>query len=112
MPTYDYGCENHHDFEHRCNVSARPETIPCPVEGCGKLAKQIILGTPYVWKDTYVFDYPGSKRLKAGFVHSHGDPGVKKVSVGAGGALNPSTKSLHPLADRVQPDRVKREKTQ
>lgn len=106
MPTYDYGCEDKHDFEVRCSISARPATTPCPHPGCTKLAKQIILTAPHTWLGLYILDYPGSKALKAGYVMSHGDHGVKKVSSGYGGSLNPSTRDLHPLAEAVQPERL------
>lgn len=103
MPTYDYSCgDESHDFEHFCSISAKPATLPCPT--CQKDAKSIIKSVPHVWKGLYILDYPGSKALKAGYVHSHGDPGVQKVSSGFGGSLNPSTRDLHPLAKAAQPE--------
>lgn len=106
MPTYDYQCENNHVHEHFCTISAKPETRPCP--DCGLDAKAVILTAPHQWKGLYVLDFPGSKALKAGYVHSHGDPGVSRVSVGPGGQLNPKSAPLHPLAHRVIPDPPKR----
>lgn len=67
-----------------------------------------ITAAPHTWKNIYILDYPGSKALKAGYVHTHGDPGVSKVSIGPGGALNPKSAALHPLANRVVPDPPKR----
>lgn len=114
MPTYEFRCPEGHDTEHFCSISAKPERLACPhvsAEGgepCGQPAKQVFLTAPEYWipgvnKQT-VMDYPGSKRLKAGYVHGYVDPGVKKVSVGAGGALNPSTAPVHPLAGQVRPE--------
>ena len=103
MPTYEFMCPDAHVHEIFCSISSKPATPPCPV--CGKDSKQAFLTAPHVWKGLYVLDYPGSKALKAGFIHSHGDPGVSKVSVGAGGALNPKTQDLHPIAHNVFPDR-------
>lgn len=105
MPTYDYMCSNDHHIEHFCSISAKPATLPCPE--CGQDMRSVILTSPHVWKNIYILDYPDSKRLKAGYVHSHGDPGVKKVSSGYGGALNPKSAPLHPIADRVIPERPK-----
>lgn len=106
MPTYDFKCSRDHVLEHFCSISAKPDTLPCPE--CGEPMRQVFLSAPHQWKNLYVLDYPGSKALKAGFVHSHGDPGVRRVSVGAGGALNPKTSPLHPLARNVIPDPPKR----
>ena len=103
MPTYDYKCPNDHLHEIFCSVSARPDKPACPE--CGGVTRQVILTAPHVWKNLYVLDYPGSKALKAGYIHSHGDPGVSKVSSGAGGMLNPKTKELHPIAHNVIPER-------
>jgi len=106
MPTYDYACKNNHSIEHFCSISARPETIPCP--SCAEPMQQVIISAPHQWKGLYVLDYPGSKALKAGYVHSHGDMSVRNVSVGFGGSLNPKTAPLHPLAKSVIPDPPKR----
>jgi hypothetical protein len=89
----------------RCNEDFSPV-----VEPCGLAAKQVFLTAPDLWitgdsgNRKTVLDTPGAKAHKAGYVHSHGDIGVQKVSVGAGGALNPRTHREHPLAARVQPD--------
>jgi putative FmdB family regulatory protein len=106
MPTYDFMCAQGHAHEIFCSISARPEISPCPE--CGAESRQAFLSAPHVWKGLYVLDYPGSKALKAGYVHSHVDPGVSKVSVGAGGALNPKSKPIHPIANNVIPDPPKR----
>ena len=102
MPTYDFQCENAHITELFCSISSKPDTRPCPE--CGAPSKQVFTTAPHVWKNILVLDYPGSKALKAGYVHTHGDPGASKVSIGAAGALNPKTKELHPLAHSVMPE--------
>lgn len=113
MPTYSFQCPEGHIFDLFSSISAKPDAPPCEhtpegVEGataCGLPAKQVFTSMPSI-NDTNVMilDYPGSKRLKAGYVHAYVDPGVKKVSVGAGGALNPSTSPRHPLAQQVRPE--------
>lgn len=128
MPFYDFRCECGHEFEYLVSISNKPKSVICPVSRetppgacetdytltpqenpCGQEAKPFLLAMPFI-NDTSVriLDYPGSKRLKAGYVHSHVDPGVKKVSVGAGGILNPRTSDLHPAASWVQPEWKKR----
>lgn len=111
MPTYEYGCPNSpdHDFEHFCSMSDKPATLPCPT--CGAEAKSIVKTAPTVWGGVGVLDYPGSKKFKAGYVHSHGDKPAEKVSMGFGGMINPSTTALHPLANRVVPDPPKKNQT-
>lgn len=128
MPTYEYSCPSGHNFEIFCSISSKPEAPPCPevlcyeqleptdiaqpVEPrvCGLPAKQVFLTPPDLWitgdcgNRKTVLDTPGSKANKAGYVHTHGNIGVQKVSVGAGGALNPRTHREHPLAERVRPD--------
>lgn len=109
MPNYDYKCEAGHVFEHRCSIADKPVTLPCPTQGeegpCGLPAKFIITQMSSI-NDTEVMilDYPGSRRLKAGYVHAYVDPGVKKVSSGPGGMLNPRTNATHPAAQWVQPE--------
>lgn len=130
MPIYEYMCPEGHQFEIRCSVSARPEAPPCPWAvtrpighgndgdscedsteeeiNCLLPAKQVFITPPITWipgvDHTTVLDYPGSKSQKAGHVHSHGFKYATKVSVGAGGALNPRTSAEMPLASRVIPD--------
>lgn len=107
MPTYDYQCPKGHRFERFCSISAKEATPspPCTVEGCAEPSSQILVSMPALNNtELYILDYPGSKRLKAGYVHSHVDPGPTRVSSGAGGCLNPSTKPLHPMAEGVRPD--------
>lgn len=103
VPNYDFKCANDHLTEKRFTVSAKPDTIECPE--CGEEARTVILGAPYTWTNTFILDYPGSKALKAGYVHSHGDHGVEKLSVGYGGALNPRHKREAPSwIKNIQPE--------
>lgn len=95
-------------FSHGYDAAATCERCPEEPEPCELPAKQVFRTPAQAWipgvnKET-VFDYPGSKVHKAGYVHGYVDPGVKKVSAGAGGVLNPSTRDRHPLAKVVQPD--------
>mgnify|MGYP000420273367 CR=1 FL=1 len=105
MPVWTYECTAGHGFDRRDSIARREETpiIPCPE--CGADAKLVINWLPRVNNtDVVILDYPGSKALKAGYVHSHGPKNATKVSVGAAGALNPSPRPLHPLATAVSPD--------
>lgn len=77
---------------------------------CGKPTTQVFLSAPSI-NDTNVMimsyktsDGQSSRRFMAGHIHTYVDPGVKKVSVGAGGALNPPTKERHPAAQWVKPE--------
>ena len=40
-----------------------------------------------------ILSYTGSKRFKAGFVHSHGDMRATRVQAGRGGAQGPKEKA-------------------
>lgn len=113
MPVYDFECENGHLFEVRCSIANRTDEHRCDVEDCDALGRQVLLQAPMLNDpNVRILDYPGSKKFKAGYVHSHGDRAVSKVSVGAGGALNPSTKAVDPLVQHVRPDPVRfRKKT-
>ena len=103
LPAVDVSCT---DSEHEQPCSCQcPKTEKAP---CGAEATQVFRTAPPIWipgvTHNTVLDYPGSKAHKAGFQMSHGNIGVKKVSVGAGGALNPRTHREHPLASAVIPD--------
>ncbi len=108
MPVYDFGCSagDEHLFEHRCSIADKPASIPCPVEGCELQATQKHIGVPAM-PTTIIVDYPGSKRLKAGYVHSHGPKAATKTQFGYGGAVSPERKHLNPVADNVIPEAVK-----
>lgn len=104
MPTYDFKCPQGHLFECFRSISAH-EADPhphCPHEGCGLPGSRVLISMPYINNtEVMILDYPGSKRLKAGYVGDYVDPGVKKVSVGYGGVLNPRTAPYDPIADAI-----------
>lgn len=119
MPTYEFECPEGHQFEIFCSISSKPEHPPCSVvvekafcspctEECGKAAKQVFRTPPTTWivgeGHKTVLDYPGSKGLKAGYVHSHGFKHATKVSSGAGGVINPRTSAEHPVVNNIIPD--------
>lgn len=134
MPTFEFACPEGHTFEIYCSISSKPEAPPCPValffersepvevtcddetvtmtpvqpHVCGLPARQVFLTPPTTWipgvDHKTVLDYPGSKGLKAGHVHSHGFKHATKMSVGAGGVINPRTSPENPIVDRVIPD--------
>lgn len=85
MPMYDFQCANGHQFEDICGVNDLPA---CPE--CGG-------STEKVWNHVapvltaIIPDYPGSKRLKAGYQHTnHADHSATKVQSGYGGMCNPT----------------------
>lgn len=99
MPIYDFHCESGHDFERLLTISNRDEAQPCPI--CNGPSKRVYIGFPSM-PTTIVIDYPGSKKLKAGYVHSHGDKTATKVQSGFGGMVGGGApKDIHPLAKNV-----------
>ena len=86
MPIYDYRCPSGHIHEHRCRIADRPAELPCP--DCGASSKQAIIAAPAL-PTTIVVDYPGSKKHKAGYRHTHGDykGTAGKIQVGYGGKI-------------------------
>lgn len=105
MPTWTYECEQGHGFDRRDSIATREATpiIPCPT--CQSPAKMVLAWAPRVNNtEVVILDYPGSKALKAGYVHSHGPKNATKVMSGPAGMLNPSTRPLHPVSSTVQPD--------
>lgn len=85
MPMYDFQCPKGHQFEE---ISAVNEVVCCPE--CGETAEK-------VWRKSapvltaIVPDYPGSKRFKAGYQHTHhADQSATRVQSGYGGMCNPS----------------------
>ncbi len=96
MPTYDYGCKNGHDFEVRCSIADRPQELSCPT--CGGSSHQVILQAPKLFT-TIVPDYPGSKKLKAGYTLSHADKNATKTLSGPYGMVQ--KKEIDPNAPRI-----------
>jgi putative FmdB family regulatory protein len=110
VPVYDYACpKGCEDYEVRCSIADRALPHPCPL--CGEHGKQVILTVPAMPK-VIVVDYPGSKKHKAGFVHSHGDKSATKTQVGFGGAVNRSHKPVDPIAALAQPEPLRFRKRQ
>jgi predicted nucleic acid-binding Zn ribbon protein len=86
MPVYDYLCPNDHAHEHSCKIVERVDTRECPE--CGEIAK-FQFGAPAIVTHIVV-DYPGSKKHKAGYQHTHGDRRGTKIQTGYGGKITPS----------------------
>ena len=116
MPTYEFECEEGHQFEIFCSISSKPENPSCPAEFedgtiCGKTSRQVILSAPFINNsELRILDYPGSKRLKAGYVHSHGPKMATKTQVGYGGKVEPVRRHLDPIADWAQPEALRHRK--
>jgi hypothetical protein len=67
-------------------VSSDCKSIKCPK--CSKSMLRYWKKSPVTFT-VIVPDYPGSKKHKAGYVHSHGDRSATKVQSGYGGCVNP-----------------------
>lgn len=107
MPNYDFQCPHDHVFEVRCNISERTAPRECPE--CHELSTLVILAAPHLNDGTkVVLDYPGSKRLKAGYSHSHGPKAASRFQIGAGGAVSPEKKHRSVLADNVIPESLRK----
>ena len=84
MPLYDFECpQGHADYEVRCSIAAK-DAVPHPCPECGAGGHVVILTAPAM-PTTIVLDYPGSKKHKAGYAHTHADRPGTKIQVGAGG---------------------------
>ena len=86
MPNYDYRCPTGHVHEVRCRIADKPEEAPCPE--CGAGSRHVFLVAPAM-PTLIVVDYPGSKKHKAGYSHSHADKAGTKIQVGYGGKITP-----------------------
>ena len=100
MPVYDFSCENDHIIEVRCSIADREKERIC--EECGLPIHQIHLTFPAM-PTTIIVDYPGSKKHKAGYVHSHGDHMATKTQFGYGGGQAPK-EVTNPFAKGAMPD--------
>jgi putative FmdB family regulatory protein len=92
MPTYDYRCEQGHDHEHFCKIAERTDSRECPE--CGGAAKFMISAPAVI--SHIVVDYPGSKKHKAGYQHTHGDRRGTKIQTGYGGKITASDEPKAP----------------
>ncbi len=85
MPLYDFECECGHTCEDLVKCG---EVISCMK--CG-------IDMTLVWKEApkqfevIIPTYPGSKKIKAGYVHTHADRPATKVSSGPSGCMSPKT---------------------
>ena len=90
MPMHDFECPKcGNEVEEIVKVDEDGklvEKLRC--DACGE-AMEIIFKKAPVMFSTIVPDYPGSKKIKAGYVHTHGDKSATKVQSGAGGCVNP-----------------------
>lgn len=88
---YDYRCPEGHTTTTLRYYRDHLDPVPC--ETCGAAATYV-LSAPWL-NDTNVMilSYTGSKKLKAGYVHSHGDMRATRVQAGPGGAQGPKEKA-------------------
>lgn len=76
-----------HDFQCGSCACVFEEMVPvgmhrCPCPKCGAEGEKVYVKMPPTLTE-FVPDYPGSKRLKAGYVHTHGDrPATRIQSTG------------------------------
>jgi hypothetical protein len=81
MPMHDYKCDTCDKVFEEC-VPLDPVTGKCPpvlpCKYCTGVARIIYLSAPKIF-GTIVPDYPGAKKQKAGYVHTHGDRPATKV---------------------------------
>jgi putative FmdB family regulatory protein len=75
MPLYDYHCNS---CGHQEETIAPSGTRVVACEKCGAVSERVFLSAPI--QMTHVIpSYPGCKRVKAGYVHTHGDRPRTKV---------------------------------
>lgn len=98
MATYDYECEQKHVFEIKCRISEHQSELQCPI--CGSNAKQIIIEAPVLLTEI-IPSYPGCKKNKAGYQHSHGDFSGTKVMSGPGGMINPKNQDKKEYGKKI-----------
>jgi hypothetical protein len=105
MANYDFQCKNEHIFEITCTIAERNNSFFCPE--CQEPGKRVFLSFPMVNDpNNMILEYPGSKKLKAGYVHSHGDRPAEKTSSGWGGIIQGGNKKHHdPIANGVVIDK-------
>jgi hypothetical protein len=108
MPVYDFECPDEHLYEVRCTYEDR-QTKAHPCDACGKIGRSVLINAPRLNDpNKCVLSYPGSQRLKAGYVHSHGDKPATKIQAGYGGVLQENNRRHHhPIANNVIPETKK-----
>ena len=87
MPMYDFVCACGTETEEIIDLD-ECSTMKCPA--CSKTMQRIWKKSPAL-PTTIIIAYPGSKRLKAGYVHTHGDRPATKLQSGPGGMARPAT---------------------
>lgn len=86
MPMYNFHCEKCGEvFEDL--VPSTVHDSECPT--CHAPAMRTWVGQAPSLLNTIILDYPGSKKHKAGYVHSHGDRPATKIQSGYGGSQGP-----------------------
>ncbi len=84
MPMHDFECPKcGQELEE---LVKQDEVLRC--SACGVKMKMVFKEAPKLFS-TIVPDYPGAKKIKAGYVHTHADRPATKVQSGAGGCVNP-----------------------
>jgi len=86
MPMYNFECV---DCKHIMEDLVPSDTDAIVCEKCSGDAIRIWAGTAPNLVNTIILDYPGSKKHKAGYVHSHGDRPATKIQSGYGGSQGP-----------------------
>ena len=80
MPMYDFECEKCHEKYE--DIVKEGEASSCAK--CSHANWKHLMPATKTFT-TIIPDYPGAKKHKAGYVHSHGDKPATKIQVGASG---------------------------
>lgn len=84
MPMHDFECPN---CGAECEeIVTLTEVLKCTT--CDSTMKKVFKKAPVTF-GTIIADYPGAKKIKAGYVHTHADRPATKVQSGYGGCGNP-----------------------
>lgn len=101
MPLYDFMCPEEHVFEVRCSIAAKEAGLHrCPE--CGEPGRRVILQAPLLCT-TIVPMHTTSKKVSAGYVHSHGDKSATKVMSGPYGMVQPKVADSK-VSESYRPD--------
>lgn len=85
MPLYDFECACGNTDECICSMDTK--TQECPK--CQGLMHRVFTNKCATVLTTIIPSYPGSKKMAAGYVHSHADRPATKVQSGYGGSQSP-----------------------